>query len=104
MKNTDTYTGTNEFWEDIKDYEGRYQVSNLGQVRSLYKNGKIKLLSLIPNPDGYMKIKLYKDGKVSSRYVHRLVVQTFLSYGSYSIKVKHENKDRSDNSLENLSI
>jgi len=73
----------NEVWIDIPDYEGLYQVSNLGRVKSLarkYKTGlgvlrsiDEKIMNLFINKHGYYFINLYKDSKQSSRLVHRLV-------------------------------
>ena len=76
-----------EEWRDVRGYEGLYQVSNLGRVRSMgryvkNKHGmrwvpqKIKALTL--NQQGYVQIKLYKNNKPTSKYVHRLVGEAFV--------------------------
>lgn len=69
-----------EIFKDIKDFEGKYQVSNLGNVLSLNYNhtGKPKLISLVEDKKGYLVVKLYKNGKKMCK-VHRLVAEAFLS-------------------------
>ena len=52
---------TLEFWRDIQGYEGLYQVSNTGQVKSLHRNGK--LLKITPDKYSYLKVNLSKEGK-----------------------------------------
>ena len=67
-------------WKDIKGYEGKYQVSNKGRVRSLDYKGtkKKKLLKASTNKEGYIQIRLYKNGKGKTYFIHRLVAQAFL--------------------------
>lgn len=73
-----------EVWKDIKNYEGIYQVSNKGQVRSLNRKAKCnlndkffirkgKILNPTPNANGYLRVFLSKNNKVITSYVHRLV-------------------------------
>ena len=69
-----------EVWKDIKDFEGLYQVSNLGRVRSLPRNttsGKI----LKPRKDiyGYVSVCLFKEGVRYWKKIHRLVAQEFIA-------------------------
>ena len=77
-----------EIWKDIENYEGLYQVSNLGRVRSLerdvyYQNGTFHHLKekiLVPNLDskGYPFVQLYKNGKRKTIKTHRLVALAFI--------------------------
>ena len=69
-----------EIWKDVIGYEGIYQVSNFGNVRSLnWRNtGKIKNLSIRINNDGYCLVNLSVDSKCKSKTVHRLVATAFL--------------------------
>lgn len=69
-----------EIWRDIRGYEGKYQVSNLGNARSLnYKNTKrINLLKPNKLVKGYRAFRLCKDGVYTYHYVHRLVWETFV--------------------------
>ena len=77
-----------ENWKDIENYEGLYQVSNLGRVRSLERdiycqNGVVRHIEekiLVPVLDkyGYPSVYLYKNGKVKFMLVHRLVATAFI--------------------------
>ena len=105
-----------EIWKDIKGYENLYQVSNLGNVRSLDRirkqfnhngiatvkyNGKI--LKKLKCNTGYLKVKLYDDnrnGKLKS--IHRLVAETFLNNNNNYPVVNHINGNKTDNNVNNL--
>ena len=74
-------------WRDIKGYEGLYQVSNAGDIKSLRKlkyNGsgmffqKEMILSQTNTSTGYKKVELTKEGKRKSHRVHRLVAEAFI--------------------------
>jgi len=68
-----------EVWKDIEGFEGMYQVSNLGRVKSLarFKRKKDKIIKGSPNTVGYLVVQLRKDGVRKSMLVHRLVMLTF---------------------------
>ena len=76
---------TKESWIDINGYEGLYQVSNLGRVKSLRRtkpNGQIVIERILKEWDhshGYKQISLSKNGVMHKEYVHRLVAIHFLS-------------------------
>jgi len=92
-----------EIWKPIKDYEGLYEISNLGRVKSLPRNGTIKTEKiLIPNMSGrYARIGL--RNKIKIRYsVHRLVAEAFIPNPNNLPQVDHINGDRYDNRVENL--
>ncbi len=93
-----------EIWKDIEGYEGLYQVSNLGRVKSLnYKRtGKEKILIYRKHKNGYIYIGLCKDGIVKSFRVHRLVAKTFISNPNNYEEVNHKDEDKSNNCVENL--
>ena len=65
-----------EKWKAIKGYEGIYEVSNLGRVRS--KNGEI---TPHPNSTGYLRVQLSKNGEKHRFFVHRLVADAFVTVG-----------------------
>lgn len=93
-----------EIWKDIKDYEGLYQVSNLGRVKSLnYKRtGKEEILKAYDNGDGYLFVQLSKDGKVKNCRINRLVAQAFLPNPDSLPEVNHKDENPKNNRVENL--
>ena len=93
-----------EIWKDILGYEGKYQVSNWGRVKSLnYNNtGKEGIMKLTKDGNGYLQVQLHKDGKVKECRVNRLVAQAFLENPDNLPEVNHKDKNRSNNKLENL--
>ena len=82
-----------EEWRDIKGYEGKYQVSNLGRVRSLNfnKTGKIKELSYAKRR-GYLGVTLFKDKKSKTFAVHRLVAKMFIPNPNNYPQVNHKDE------------
>lgn len=92
-----------EIWKDIEGYEGLYQVSNLGRVKSLnYKRtGKEKILKSSKNGRGYLYVVLFKDMKKGYR-VNRLVAQAFLDNSNNLPEVNHKDEDKTNNRVENL--
>lgn len=90
-----------EEWRDIGGYEGLYQVSSLGRVRSL-KFGKERILKTGKNTNGYLQVNLCKDGKVKIFQVHRLVVNAFLPNHNNLEDINHINEDKTDNRISNL--
>lgn len=90
-----------EEWKDIEGYEGLYQVSNMGRVKSL-KFGKEKLLNGCKDKDGYFQIKLSKEGKVKMYKVHRLVAQAFLDNQNNLSEINHKDEDKTNNCVDNL--
>lgn len=97
-----------EIWKDIEGYEGLYQVSNLGRVKSLervLKHGHLwkgKMLKLLEHGGGYKKVNLSKDGKNKQFYVHRLVAQTFIPNSDNLTEVNHKDENPSNNRVDNL--
>ena len=93
-----------EVWKPIKDYEGLYEVSNLGRVKSLNyrKTGKEKILKNIENSKGYFQVGLVKFGKQKLFTVHRLVAEAFIPNPEGKPCIDHINTIRSDNRVENL--
>lgn len=94
-----------ENWLPVKDYEGLYEVSDLGRVKSL-KFGEGKILKQYLSSSTYLTVKLYKDGKKRSYSVHTLVAVSFLNHisGRCFGVVNHINFNRHDNRLVNLEL
>ena len=103
----------NEIWKDIPDYEGYYQASNLGKIRSLDRkilrsNNKkhILLRGKVLKPkkcnDNYLHVSLLKDNTIKYITVHRLIALTFIKQIKLKKCVNHINSIRYDNRLENL--
>lgn len=104
-----------EEWRDIKDFEGIYQVSNMGRVRSVehdivMRNNAVKhigqkVLKLHEGGNNpYLQAYLHKDKKVQNKLVHRLVVSTFIGEIPDGYEVNHINGNKQDNRVANLEI
>lgn len=100
-----------EIWKDIEGYEGLYQVSNLGNIKSLKRktwNGYIFVqkedLILKPglNAKKYLYVSLSKDNKTHTYRVHRLVAQTFIPNPENKPQVNHIDGNKSNNNVDNL--
>ena len=92
----------NEQWRDIDGYDGAYQVSDLGRVRSL-KFGKVRVLRSQKHRQGYLTVGLSKDGKTKWFLVHRLVSQAFIKNDDDTkIYVNHIDECKQNNRLCNL--
>lgn len=97
-----------EEFRDIPGYEGLYQVSNLGNVKSLNYNRTCKEKNLKTRIDGngYYQVGFCKNGEVKTFKVHKLVAMTFLNHKpcGHKLVIDHLNDIKTDNRLENLQI
>lgn len=93
-----------EKWKDIKKYEGKYQVSNLGNVRSLnyHRENKIKRLKKSNDKAGYLVVGLCKNGKIRTYKVHRLVAEAFIFNPDNLPQINHKDENKNNNSVFNL--
>jgi hypothetical protein len=103
-----------ERWKDVKGFEGLYQVSNLGRVKSLSRksknagsyNGyvtiKERIMKQTINRLGYHVITLFKDGNRNFKIVHRLVAESFIENPKNYKEVNHKDLDKSNNNALNL--
>lgn len=97
-----------EVWKDIKGYEGLYQISNLGRVKSLPRQYKKRFLNKeiikVPTklPKGYLKVGLSKNGKVKYYFIHRLVAEMFINKVDGKECVNHKDCNPSNNRVDNL--
>ena len=91
-----------ERWKPIFGYDGMYEVSSLGRVRSL-RFGKTRVLKEGTNGIGYLTVVLCKNSKRKSVYVHRLVAQAFIENDNiFNTEINHINEIKSDNRVSNL--
>lgn len=95
---------TKEIWCPIEGYEGLYEVSNLGNVRSLgnKKTKKTKILKQNMNTSGYLRVYLCKNGKQKQFKVHRLVAEAFIPNLFGYPQVNHIDEDKTNNHIDNL--
>ena len=91
----------NEIWKDIEGYEGKYQVSNLGRVKSI-RYGKEKILSPSISNQGYIQVNLCKNGKQKWCLIHRLVALAFIPNPNNLPQINHRDEDKTNNKVENL--
>ena len=99
-------------WKDIEGYEGLYQVSDKGEVRSLdrverskgdsvrVRKGRVKKLNI--NQDGYYKVTLWKDNRSKTFVVHRLVANAFIPNPNNLPVVNHKDGEKTNNNVSNL--
>ncbi len=104
-----------EIWKDIKGYEGLYEVSNLGRIKSLARivttvrgswTYKEKFLKPTVSGDGYAKVCLCKNGKAKTKKVHQLVAIAFLNHkpNGHKLVIDHVDNNPLNNELGNLQI
>ena len=104
-----------EEWRPVVGYEGLYEVSNMGRVRSVertvwdnrgyYKTVQERIRKPQNNRHGYLCVVLAKDGKIKNHYIHRLVAEAFIQFvpeANASYEVDHRNTVRTDNRVSNL--
>ena len=103
-----------EVWKDVAGYEGVYQVSNLGRVRSVdrlvqYSDGrkytyKGKMIKLAENKNrgGYLYVRLSHNQRKVLKSLHRLVAETFIENSGNKPEVNHIDGDKGNNKVSNL--
>lgn len=93
-----------EVWKDIKGYEGFYQISNLGRVKSLIRKNvlKEKIIKGGIQKNGYKFVLLYKDKNSKIFRVHRLVAEAFIPNPNKYKEVNHIDENKTNNNVENL--
>lgn len=102
-----------EIWKDIPGYEGYYQASTFGNIKSVEryidrKGKRIHIKERILSPErtatGYLRVGLYKDGKQRLIRVHKLVAETFLENSKNYKSINHKDENPMNNNVENLEF
>ena len=101
-----------EVWKDIQSYEGLYQISNLGRVKSLEKyvterNGKVRIkkesiLSEVEHTHGYKTVCLCNGIDKKRHYIHRIVLAAFAENSDAKETVNHKDGNKANNRIDNL--
>lgn len=96
-----------EIWKDISGYEGMYQISNRGRIKSFreWKRAscpKEYFLKPSPNNRGYLNVTLYKSGTKKKYLVHRLVAEAFIPNPQNLPHINHIDENTKNNAAENL--
>lgn len=94
-----------EDWADIKGYEGLYQVSTLGKVKSLPRHGTYSephILKVSSDGNGYLQVGLCKNSIYKSHKVHRLVATAFIPNPNNLPEVNHRDENKHNNRVSNL--
>nr|DAO38314.1 MAG TPA: homing endonuclease [Caudoviricetes sp.] len=99
-----------EIWKDIEGYEGLYQVSNFGRVKSLdryvLRNENTLFVKGIVlsqlNNRGYLTVRLCNSGKYKNYFVHRLVANAFIHNDNNYSEINHIDENKHNNHVDNL--
>lgn len=97
-----------EIWKDIQGFEGFYQVSNLGRVRSLQRTTshgrglQSRILKGDQRMEGHLQVVLYRDGRRKTRYIHHLVLEAFVGTRPAGTECCHNDGQPSNNRVSNL--
>ena len=98
----------NEVWKDVVGYEGLYKVSDRGNVHSVERKDSRgrriggRILKSSDRPDGYLEVKLYKNGERKGKLIHRLVLEAFVENPNNLLEVNHLDENKANNELSNL--
>lgn len=95
-----------EIFKDIAGYEGLYQISNYGNVKSFPRKGtdtkEERILKVYKNKKGYNVVYLYKDNIKKTKQVHRLIAEAFISNPDNLPQVNHKDENKLNNCIDNL--
>ena len=102
-----------EIWKDIEGYEGLYQISSMGRVKSLertvwnkgkgcYRIVSERIRKRVTDKDGYLKVMLWKDSKGKWFFVHRLVATAFIPNPDNLPVINHKDENKENNIVSNL--
>lgn len=89
----------NEIWKDIEGYDGKYKISNFGNVYSEKSN---RILKYNINKQGYSYVVLTNEGYRKTHKIHRLVAQAFIPNTENKLEVNHIDENKTNNNVNNL--
>jgi hypothetical protein len=93
-----------EEWKWVKNYDHLYQISNFGRLKSFHKNLSGTILSVKNSKGWYLSVPLIKDGKKTTKRIHRLVVEAFIGEIPIGYEVHHIDGSKQNNHVDNLQI
>jgi len=96
-----------EIWKDIEGYNGDYQISNLGRIKSFIRwhGTDVRILKQCRDGDGYLHIRLYKNRKGKTKKIYKLEFETFNKYKLRKDEVVHHRDGiKNNNILENFKL
>lgn len=101
---TENILGSEEVWRDIAGFEGLYQISSWGNVRSLPRRGRKEriLKPFLSRDGGYLKVDLRKDNIDHKKYIHTLVAEAFIPNSSGYPCINHIDENKLNNRVDNL--
>ena len=91
-----------EEWRDIKGYEGLYQVSNLGNVKTLARRRVRESILSPENNKGYLRVSLHKNNKHKHCFIHKLVAEHFIPNNNGLPEINHKDENPLNNCVDNL--
>ena len=103
-----------EVWKDIEGFEGLYQISNLGRLRTVERmvrhscgkvqkvKSRVRVPQVVNRGKGYMGVVLYRNSETTSKYIHRMVATAFIPNPENKPQVNHIDGDTRNNRLDNL--
>jgi len=95
-----------EIWKDIDSYDGDYQVSNFGRIKSFKRWHGIDIRILKQGIDncGYLRVNLSNNGKEKIERIHKIVYETFIRKSLINKFIHHKDKNKLNNFLDNLEL
>ena len=99
-----TSINSKEVWKDVVGFEGKYKVSNYGNVISMNWRGTGKTVPIhkYPMKNGYECVSFWKNKRTHTFYVHRLVAEAFIPNSEGKDCINHKDSNRRNNNVENL--
>ena len=91
-----------EEWRDVENYEGKYQISNLGRLRSFARSVEPLIFAPHYDKDGYIMYGLRRNGKIYTKKAHRLVASAFIPNKDNLPQINHIDEDKTNNRVSNL--